>query len=485
MMEEEEASLLERLERLLDGFQEQQRQIRTLATRHKELDEENAALRDCLEVGGILREQEFRVRLHKRRFAHVLTQHPLQKCIGAQGLETLLSRTRELALTAGAFAGPACVGPLAAASKAIAIGLGTVACELSALFPPPAIYVAGGCGPCRGPTHWVERFDPAAGAAEPLASLSSGPRAVCSAVTFTGRVYVIAGHDYQGDAVDTVERFDPRHGIWVNVSPLQRARGWVSAVRIAATSSARSGSMGDISSGGICVLGGEGRDLTALAAAEYFYPDSWEEDLSGAVAFPDAEAMLGYHPLGAVECRVPGSIAAARGWTPLPRMRSQRWAGGAASIGATIFAAGGYDGDGLVLGAVECLTPGSDEWTPLPPLGRPRAAFAMAALRGRVFAVGGLDANERGLRCLECFDPAVGGLWEILPSMDSPRWGLSASVCGGHLYVLGGSSGAASTSPMPTENISIVIRFDPEAGAWQDVGRLRIARRCLAAATCR
>lgn len=414
---------LDRLEGMRGALRRQELRGDRLAAQLVDLCEENAALRECLELAGVLREKAFFARLHKRRFARVLRQHPLR----GQGtsLEEVV-RAQELALMAAGLAGPGSVRPLGATSRAAAASLEAVTEELSALFPT-AIYAVGGAGGGRGPLPSVERLCPAAAdASEPAAPLTA-PRAVCAAVAVAGQVYAIAGRGADGGALSTVESYDPLLNAWSEAPRLRRARGWVAATSAGSR---------------LCVLGGEGDDLT-LDVAEQM--DAGADD-----------------------------------WGPLPPMRSPRWAAAAASIGSYVFVAGGHHADGEVLGDLECLClrGGEGEWTQLAPLRCPRAAFAMTALGGHLYAVGGYDAQERGLRSLERFDPRT-GLWEDLQPMAAPRWGLGAVGCGGFLYVLGGTAGNGVV------NVGVVKRFDPKTELWESVGRLRTARRCCGVAACR
>jgi len=342
-----------------------------------------------------------------------------------------VARTRELALVAVRLAGPGCVQPLTAVSRATAQSLGGLSHELSAHFPL-AVYAVGGAAP-SGPLASVERFSPTvADAAEPAAPLAA-PRAVCAAVAVGGQVYAIAGRGADGSVLGSVERFDPRLNAWQTAPPLRRARGWVAATAVG---------------GSICVLGGDGTDVEGY-------------DLT----------------LDVAEQLDPRDGA----WAPLPSMGCPRWAAAAAAVGNHVYVAGGhFDNGRAVLGDVERLELRSACWEPLHPLRCPRAAFALAAVGGKLYAVGGYDRQERGLRSLERFDPQR-GVWEVLAAMGNPRWGLSALACGGSLYVMGGSAGSGDAAM----NVSTIKRFDPDAGTWEPAGRLLTPRRCCGVAACR
>uniref|UniRef100_A0A7S4RLS8 Uncharacterized protein n=1 Tax=Alexandrium monilatum TaxID=311494 RepID=A0A7S4RLS8_9DINO len=407
-----------------------------LSGRLAELAEENAALRECLELSGTTPAEAFAARLHRHRFARVLQQHPLRRpaAQACSSCLTELSRAHELLFLVLGLAGPGSACPVAAASRAVAGSVEKVSPELSRHFPL-SIYAVGGAGGGRGPLPSVERLTlPLAGAGEaavsPLAAPPlAAPRAVCAVVAAAGLVYAIAGRGADGAALSSVEIYDPRLDSWSEAPSLLRARGWVAAARIGC---------------GVCVVGGEGDDLT----------------------FDVAEKL----DLG--ECS----------WSPLPPMRCPRWAAAAASAGGHVYVAGGHHDDGEVLGDFERLSflpGGARDWEQLAPLRCPRAALGLAALGGSLYAVGGYDEQERGLRVLERYNPAGPGEWEALAPMAAPRWGLGAVGCGGRLYVLGGTAGNGLV------NVGVVKRYCPETDAWESVGRLRTARRCCGVAACR
>jgi len=421
------------VEGLHKGLRSLEVRLDGLASRVVELGEENAALRECLDLSG----EVFLARLHRHRFARVLRQHPLRRPAAQACSSCLLelSRAHELSLLALGLAGPGCICPMAAASRAIAVSVESISGELSRLFPL-TIYAVGGASGGRGPLPSVERLaPPPAGVTEvattPLAAPPlAAPRAVCAVVAAGGLVYAIAGRGADGAALSSVESYDPRSNSWRKAPSLLRARGWVAAARIGC---------------GVCVVGGEGDDLIFDVAEQ----------------------------LGLGEDT----------WRPLPPMHCPRWAAAAASTGGHVYVAGGHHDDGEVLGAFERLNltsgQGAREWEQLAPLGCPRAALGLAAVGGMLYAVGGYDEQERGLRSLERYDPAVPGAWEALAPMAAPRWGLGAVGCAGRLYVLGGTAGNGLV------NVGVVKRYSPESDAWESVGRLRTARRCCGVAACR
>eukprot|EP00927_Polykrikos_kofoidii_P034916 TRINITY_DN29514_c0_g1_i1.p1 TRINITY_DN29514_c0_g1~~TRINITY_DN29514_c0_g1_i1.p1 ORF type:complete len:567 (+),score=90.16 TRINITY_DN29514_c0_g1_i1:147-1703(+) len=479
-----DAAWVQKVEALQEAVHRQQRRAEALGARQQELSEEHQVLCECLEFAGVLQKQSFLTLLHRRRFAQVLREHPLP-AIGRHSFEAV-TRTHELALLVTHMAGPDVVGAVKAVSRAVACSVASVTSKLSELFPS-ALYVVGGAGDgTRGPLALAERLGPGGlcklaevpglspvafhepglkclhgctgGAVEGVGHRAVGcsgcrvvsqqtaplnsPRACCAVVAFAGHIYAIAGHDAQGVALSSVERYDPRGDRWCEAPKLLRTRGWLAAVATA---------------GVICALGGEGEHVTPL---------------------DDVERL----------------DARGENWEPLPPMREPRWAAAAATVGGFVYVTGGYGGDDKVTGLAERFAldqfAASDgaggrrfaasSWEALPPLRCARAAHAMATVRGKIYVVGGYDSKERGLASIERFDPITSS-WEALPAMGTPRWGLGAVGCGGRLFVVGGKAGVG----VHGVNVVTVRCFDPQACTWQTAGRLRVARRCLGAALCR
>lgn len=423
----------------------QQRRADNLAAQQRRLFEENGALRECLEMAGVLRVQTFFTQLHKRRFAQVLERHPLEAHAVSLAAVT---HTHELAFSIARHAGPDAVGQLGLANRRLKGSVASITPELSAVFPS-AVFVVGGSGDgTRGPLSTAERFslgaddasdDSNVTAARAPALVSSmfssraccsmlSSRACCATVARDGCIYVIAGHNSEGIALSSAERFDIRSEQWSKLPSLSRTRGWIAAA---------------ISPAGVCVMGGEREDM-ALSCAEALCAQSHD----------------------------------GIGWTPLPHMQTARYAACAASAGGCMYVTGGYGVDDIVSNAVECLSFGARHWRQLPPMRCARAAHAMTALKGRIYVVGGYDAEERCLASMECFDPLY-ETWNNLPEMCRPQWGLGAVACHGYVYVMGGKTGQSLV------NTATVRRYDPKAQKWQIVGRLRIGRRCFGVAACR
>jgi len=396
----------------------QQAQLAALYRWHREIREESEALRECLEASGALAPVRFLASLHRRRFAEVIKRHPGPW----PGSLDMVMQIRELAQATAAHAGATSVTPLAAASRALRGGVGSMLSEFPALFPSQ-VYAVGGTDGTAETLSSVERFDSASCMWEAVPPLLQ-PRESCAAVAANGTIYVLGGVNDSDICLSSVECFGPHTGgVWEPMPPMRFARGSAAAVAVA---------------GQIYVVGG--RD--------------------------------GFQSLDSVERFDPGM----RRWDLQQPLRSARFGAAAAVLGGRVYVVGGRGG-GRVLDAVERFDVDVGVWETLPPLHARRYRTAAAAAHGRVYVAGGCDGSwQTGLRSVERFDPDTWA-WSILAPLQVPRWGAAAVPAGGSICVLGGRNGAGA--------LASVERFDPATGTWEPLPPLQTARKFCAAATCR
>ena len=191
---------------------------------------------------------------------------------------------------------------------------------------------------------------------------------------------------------------------------------------------------------------------------------------------------------------------------------------GAAALDGRIYVIGGFDPEGSVP-YLQVLDPATGQIEAGPPLPTPRGNVAVAVVDGRVHAIGGLfwraddPFGDYWVPSHDVFDPAtgawssrkaptlshrtgyvaasVGGRIYLLPrggervmevydpdtdswtSRDAPagRDGAAAVAVAGKVYVLGGGQyqNDCCGGPVPS---SVVDRFDPQAGTWDQVASL-------------
>lgn len=110
--------------------------------------------------------------------------------------------------------------------------------------------------------------------------------------------------------------------------------------------------------------------------------------------------------------------------------------------------------------SLECGT-----WEDLPPLPGQRCVdrnTAVAGIGAKMYLFGGQTLDQLSpSSCVDCFDPEH-CQWTDMPDMPSPRFGATAAVMSGRVFICGGS-GAVGTSFLP------VLCFNPQAHLWESL----------------
>ena len=266
------------------------------------------------------------------------------------------------------------------------------------------------------------------------------------------RLYVVGGENNAGETVSTVAVYDLQSNEWNSAAalPLPLANAAVTAA-----------------GGRLFVAGGSSPASAsgepALNANLYAYDpqtDRWEAvaalpyPLAGAALAGDDEALyliggwdgramhdeIWRYPLAA-DAPAPGEMGDSPPpqWQPLGNLSSPRAFLGAALVGGEIYIAGGYDGQ-RELDLAEVFTPATGERRQLPSLGSPRGGLALVYDGLGLYALGGgwtqtLSTHER-------YDTTTNA-WSNFPSPIQGEWrNLGAAAVEGHLYLVGGWSGA-------------------------------------------
>lgn len=133
-----------------------------------------------------------------------------------------------------------------------------------------------------------------------------------------------------------------------------------------------------------------------------------------------------------------------------------------ASIGGKIYIAGGIR-NGTSINEAYVYDTLLKKWNELPPISVPRDHIAGAAVDGKFYVIGGRTYPDSGVHPIyntdvfEVYDPEA-NVWAILPSLPTPRSGISAAVVGGKIYSFGGEG--------QYHMLSAVEVYDPDAGSW-------------------
>ena len=185
-----------------------------------------------------------------------------------------------------------------------------------------------------------------------------------------GVIYALGGYD--GNALNSVERYDPGPHTWTTVSQM---------------STARSGHAAAVLGGHLYALGGN--DGTNLNSVERYDagPNTW-------IAVAPMSTVRRYHA--------------------------------AAVLGGHLYALGGYDG-GTYLNTVERYDAGPNTWTAVSPMSTARSSHAAAVLGGHLYALGGYD-GATVLNTVERYDPGL-NTWTTLAPMSTARYLFAAAAC--------------------------------------------------------
>ncbi|KAF1380768.1 hypothetical protein PFLUV_G00167410 [Perca fluviatilis] len=206
-------------------------------------------------------------------------------------------------------------------------------------------------------------------------------------------------------------------------------------------------------------------------------------------------------------------------WERLPDMLCQRDYFSAVCLEGKIFALGGNCDDSQYLDAVEYYTPEENTWRRAHSLDTAVCSHAAAVLDGQIYISGGCDRHQHCLSSMCHYHPSrgcsprapmtvgtgraghimlalgrglvvAGGLqplwmgfgdqlfcelyntthdsWSSIPALPRPHLSPGATVLGGRLYVVGGSSANTDTS----RDNKGVHRYDPMEGCWENLGSM-------------
>lgn len=174
-------------------------------------------------------------------------------------------------------------------------------------------------------------------------------------------------------------------------------------------------------------------------------------------------------------------------WETLPPMLRQRSGAVSAVLGGYLCVAGGGDGQQPLSSAERLVedrweVPSSDiqrhgvtnfvgplvhglDRQVLPSMSCRRIRAASVVIQEKWFVCGGGDGRHV-LNSAEVLD--LGGIWQGLQPMASPRWSCVAGVVAGCLYVCGGGDGASV--------LQSAERFDLASGSWEELPAMSCAR---------
>mmetsp|Transcript_62203 Transcript_62203/g.103360 ORF Transcript_62203/g.103360 Transcript_62203/m.103360 type:complete len:451 (-) Transcript_62203:76-1428(-) len=362
--------------------------------------EEVAVLCECLTGNKVLSQEQFLIRLHKRRFAAACQNSPFDASVCGDDLLSTHNVVRYVCVSAGMVT--------MCRLRAVAGSVGAAAREVMAYMSSrPAIYVCGGHHNAEE-LQDVEGFSPEVGAWTPLPPMLVR-RGGASAGVLAGRIYVCGGFN-GSQAHNSVECFSPDLTQWQVAPNMLVARGGASAAVLANK---------------LYVCGGRGRNREHLAQAERFDAESWEAlpPMAEPRFLPAAGALgnslylcggQGFETLRSAERFDPVFNI----WEAVMPMLHQRAGATSAVLENRLYICGGWSGR-EDLSCAEFFDLSVGTWEAIPVMSHRRAAASAVASGNCVCVFGGVD-GRRTLTSGEQFDPQL-KTWTPLPSLSAPR----------------------------------------------------------------
>ncbi|OQV16556.1 Kelch-like protein 20 [Hypsibius exemplaris] len=291
-------------------------------------------------------------------------------------------------------------------------------------------------------------------------SAMQGPRTRPRKPILRGEVLFAVGGWCSGDAISTVERYDPQTNEWKLMAPMAKRRCGVGVAVV-----------GDL----LYAVGGhDGQSY--LNSVERYDPQTnqWSGDVSPTsscrtsvgVAVMDGFLYAvggqdGVSCLNLVERFDP----AANRWSKVAPMSTKRLGVAVAVVNGFLYACGGSDGSNP-LSTVERYDPRTNRWQTVAPMGTRRKHLGCAVLNGYLYAVGGRDDNTELSSC-ERFDPKTMS-WENVVVMNCKRSGVGLSIVNGLIFAVGGFDG--------NYYLRSAEVFDPETNLWRPCATMNYRR---------
>ncbi|CAH8512737.1 unnamed protein product [Dicrocoelium dendriticum] len=133
-----------------------------------------------------------------------------------------------------------------------------------------------------------------------------------------------------------------------------------------------------------------------------------------------------------------------------------------------LYSAGGYLRYSLSI--FECYNPNSGKWRQLPSIPTPRSGLSACSVRGSVYLVGGRNNNQQGnldAPHMDCYDPSTNN-WHTCAPMSVPRNRVAVGVIDDLIYAIGGS-----TDTLPHNSCEV---YDIDLDSWSPIACMRYRR---------
>lgn len=290
--------------------------------------------------------------------------------------------------------------------------------------------------------------------------LMQGPRTRPRKPIRCGEVLFAVGGWCSGDAISSVERYDPQTNEWRMVAPMSKRRCGVGVAVL-----------NDL----LYAVGGhDGQSY--LNSIERFDPQTnqWSGDVAPTSS---CRTSVGVAVLDSYMYAVGGQDGVSclnfverydpqlNKWTKVASMSTRRLGVGVAVLGGYLYAVGGSDGT-CPLNTVERYDPRTNRWLAMSPMGTRRKHLGVAVYNNMIYAVGGRDDTTE-LSSAERYNPQ-NNTWLPVVAMTSRRSGVGLAVVNGQLMAIGGFDG--------TTYLKTIEVFDHDQNCWKLCGGMNYRR---------
>ncbi|WP_165755805.1 S8 family serine peptidase [Ruminiclostridium hungatei] len=273
-------------------------------------------------------------------------------------------------------------------------------------------------------------------------------RADFAAVELEGKIYVIGGMNAFGEAMGTVEVFDPGTQTWSQAASLNIPRYGLEAETV---------------NGKIYAVGGE-NSLLAYGTVEEYDPhtDTWTEKQgmqqprsNFGLQAVDGKlyAMGGYGHIPVVKS-LEQYDAAKDEWKVIGEMLTPRYGFSTAAIGDTIYTVSGVNEAGELAANVEAYHTGTNSWSREEDISVPRCNAGQAVAGGNLYIIGGNDSYSE-VELVEAYDSEA-KVWSSFDSLFTDRTALECIFLNNDIYALGGFSNSSHTVLSDVEKYTFV-----------------------------
>lgn len=290
--------------------------------------------------------------------------------------------------------------------------------------------------------------------------LMQGPRTRPRKPIRCGEVLFAVGGWCSGDAISSVERYDPQANEWRMVAPMSKRRCGVGVA---------------VLNGLLYAVGGHDGQSYLNSIERYDPPtNQWSSDVAPTSS---CRTSVGVAVLDGYMYAVGGQDGVSclnfverydpqlNKWTKVASMSTRRLGVGVAVLLGYLYAVGGSDGT-CPLNTVERYDPRSNRWTVVSPMGTRRKHLGVAVYNNMIYAVGGRD-DATELSSAERYNPQS-NTWQPVVAMTSRRSGVGLAVVNGQLMAIGGFDG--------TTYLKTIEVYDSEQNCWKLCGGMNYRR---------